>query len=197
MTGFAETRHTYPGETVGDMFEMGFGWMNNFGRRFGMAPERLFGRGDIKYLLLDLLRERPKHGYEMIKELETRFSGFYAPSPGSVYPTLQMLEDRGYVRSVTDDGKRVYSLTDEGRAYLAERGDMRHGHGRKWSHHEFGTSPEVRAFGKEVFEFGRAVVQAARSSSNDPRKLTRLRGVVDSARREIYAILAEPPTTEL
>jgi DNA-binding PadR family transcriptional regulator len=152
----------------------------------------------MKFLLLELLQERPKHGYEMIKELEGRFSGFYTPSPGSVYPTLQMLEDRGYVRSVADDGKRIYSLTDEGLAYIASHAESRHG--RRWSHHEFGASPEVRAFGREVLEFGRAVVQAARSSSNDPQKMARLRAVIDSARREIYAVLAEPttpPTTQV
>jgi len=172
--------------------------MNGFGRRFnmgmGMAPERLFGRGDIKYLLLDLLKERPKHGYEMIKEIENRFSGFYSPSPGSVYPTLQMLEDRGYVRSITEDGKRVYSITDEGRAFLDSRARERHGH--HWGPPEFGTSPEVRAFGREVFEFGRAVVQAARSSSGDPARLAKLRDVIDHARREIYGILAESPTPQ-
>ena len=140
----------------------GHGWMNNFGRRFNMRPERLFGRGDIKFLLLDLLTERPKHGYEMIKEIESRFSGFYSPSPGSVYPTLQMLEDRGYVRSITEDGKRVYSLTDEGRTYLDDH--TRERHGRHWGPPEFGPSPDVRAFGKDVFEFGRAVIQAARAS---------------------------------
>lgn len=176
----------------------GYIWMNGFGRKFGMAPERLFGRGDIKFLLLDLLKERPKHGYEMIKELETRFSGFYSPSPGSVYPTLQMLEDRGYVHSVTEDGKRVYSLTEEGRAYLES--NTREHHTRHWGPPEFGTSPEVRAFGREVFEFGRAVVQAARTASGDPERLARLRDVIDRARREIYGILAEPnppPTTDL
>ncbi len=168
----------------------GCGGMNGFGRRFGMAPERIFGRGDMKYILLELLQERPKHGYEMIKELESRYSGFYSPSPGSVYPTLQMLEDRGYVRSTTEDGKRVYALTEEGRAYLAARGEGRHG--RHWNQPDFIPSPEVRAFGREVLEFGRAVVQAARSSSNDPARLARLRSVIDHARREIYSILAEP-----
>src|SRR5690242_1995163 len=81
--------------------------MGGFGRRFAMGPDRIFGRGDMKFLLLELLVERPKHGYEMIKELENRYSGFYTPSPGTVYPTLQMLEDRGHVRSVSEDGKRV------------------------------------------------------------------------------------------
>ncbi|HEY8286625.1 MAG TPA: PadR family transcriptional regulator [Chloroflexota bacterium] len=169
--------------------------MGGFGRRFGMAPERVFGRGDMKYLLLELLMERPKHGYEMIKELESRFSGFYSPSPGTVYPTLQMLEDRGYVRSNSEDGKRVYSITDDGRAYLASHREEKHS--RHWSHENFIPSSEMRSFGKDVLDFGRAVVQAARSSNNDPQRLARLRAVVDSARREIYSILAEPPTTEL
>lgn len=170
----------------------GLGPVYGFGRRFGLGPERIFGRGDMKFLLLELLLERPKHGYEMIKELEARFAGFYAPSPGSVYPTLQMLEDRGYVRSTVDEGKRVYAITDEGRSYLQTQpgfgtGQRRHGR-------EFGASPEMRAFAREVFDFGRAVVQAARSANNDPDRLSRLRGVIDRARRDIYAILAEPPT---
>ena len=166
--------------------------MNRFGRRFGMGPERLFGRGDIKFLLLELLIERPKHGYEMIKELEGRSAGFYAPSPGSVYPTLQMLEDRGYVRSTTENGKRTYAITDEGRVYLHEHGASGADHRR--SAREFGTSPEIRAFAREVFDFGRAVVQATRSAGTDPARLERLRSVIDKARREIYTILAEPPT---
>lgn len=165
--------------------------MYRFGRRFGMGPERLFGRGDIKFLLLELLLERPKYGYEMIKELEGRFAGFYAPSPGSVYPTLQMLEDRGYVRSTTENDKRVYAITDEGRAYLREHGA---GGAYRRSGREFGATPEVRAFAREVFDFGRAVVTAARSAGTDPVRLERLRTVIDDARRQIYIILAEPPT---
>lgn len=172
--------------------------MQGFGKRFGMGPDRLFGRGDMKFVLLELLTERPKHGYEMIKELEARFAGFYAPSPGSVYPTLQMLEDRGYVRSTVEAGKRIYAITDDGRTFLHEQPEAG-AHTRRRSR-DFGASPEVRAFAREVFDFGRAVVQAARSANNDPERLGRLRGVIDRARRDIYAILAEspvPPTTEV
>jgi len=176
----------------GSMPGRGFGAMHGFGRRFGMGPERFFGRGDMKFLLLELLTERPKHGYEMIKELETRFSGFYSPSPGTVYPTLQMLEDRGYVSSTTVEGKRVYAITEEGRTFLKSQPEQRSGKGEQ--HREFGASPEIRAFGREVFEFGRAVVQAARSSSHDQERLARLRGVIDRAKREIYTILGEPNT---
>src|SRR3989475_8067816 len=83
--------------------------------------QRFFGRGDIKFVLLELLQERPMHGYEMMKALEEKTGGFYKPSPGSVYPTLQMLEDGGMVTSAEVEGKRVYSITDAGRASLAER----------------------------------------------------------------------------
>jgi DNA-binding PadR family transcriptional regulator len=83
----------------------------------------MFGRGDLKYALLDLLQERPKHGYEMIKELENRAGGFYTPSAGAVYPTLQLLEDRGWVTAETTEGKKVYAITDAGRQALKERRD--------------------------------------------------------------------------
>ncbi len=84
------------------------------GRGFGGFRERFFDRGDLKYVILELLRERPRHGYDIIRALEDRFHGAYRPSPGSVYPTLQMLEDGGYVTSEQVDGKRVYTITDAG-----------------------------------------------------------------------------------
>ena len=82
---------------------------------------RLFEQGDLKYVILRLLEEKPRHGYEIIKELESRFGGSYAPSPGTVYPTLTMLEDLGFARVVPEEGgKKIYEITDEGRKHLAE-----------------------------------------------------------------------------
>jgi DNA-binding PadR family transcriptional regulator len=82
---------------------------------------RMFEQGDLRYVVLRLLEEKPRHGYEIIKALEERFGGSYAPSPGVVYPTLQLLEDLGYARIVPGpEGKKTYEITDEGRAYLAE-----------------------------------------------------------------------------
>src|SRR4051812_3933227 len=82
---------------------------------------RFFEQGDLKYVILRLLEEKPRHGYEIIKELESRFGGSYAPSPGTVYPTLTMLEDLGYARVVPEEGgKKIYEITDEGRKHLAE-----------------------------------------------------------------------------
>ncbi|MBF6592677.1 MAG: PadR family transcriptional regulator, partial [Ktedonobacterales bacterium] len=92
-----------------------------FGPRGPRGPQ-MFGRGDLKYVLLDLIKEQPKHGYEMIKDLEQRAGGFYTPSAGAVYPTLQLLEDRGWVTSQVVEGKKVYAITDDGRKALQERG---------------------------------------------------------------------------
>src|ERR1700737_1040750 len=81
--------------------------------RFDQFRRQMFERGDLKY--------KPAHGYELIKALAARFGGFYAPSPGAVYPTLQMLEDMGYVSSVSQDGRKVYTITDGGRTFMTER----------------------------------------------------------------------------
>jgi DNA-binding PadR family transcriptional regulator len=85
---------------------------------------RMFEQGDLRYVVLRLLEEKPRHGYEIIKALEERFHGAYAPSPGVVYPTLQLLEDLGYARVMPGpEGKKVYEITDAGRAHLAENRD--------------------------------------------------------------------------
>jgi DNA-binding PadR family transcriptional regulator len=89
--------------------------------RGGGRGGRIFDQGDLKYVILQLLDEKPRHGYEIIKAIEERFGGAYSPSPGTVYPTLTMLEDMGYARVMPEEGgKKVYEITDEGRAYLAE-----------------------------------------------------------------------------
>src|SRR5579884_3857877 len=118
-----------------------------FGRRwrgFGRGGERLFGRGDLKYIILELLRDQPRHGYDIIRALEDRFRGFYRPSPGSIYPTLQMLEDLGYVHSTQEDGKKIYAITDEGRRYLeAEQSTIDDIRSRIMSGWEAASRPEV------------------------------------------------------
>ncbi len=77
-------------------------------------------RGDVRVAVLALLNERPMHGYEMMQELADRTEGIWRPSPGSLYPALQLLEDQGFVRSQSVDGRRVFTLTDEGRGELGE-----------------------------------------------------------------------------
>ncbi len=81
---------------------------------------RPFQRGDFKYILLQQLKDKPSYGYEIIRALEERFHGFYVPSPGSVYPTLQMLEEMGYVTSGEQEGKKAYTITGEGLKFLED-----------------------------------------------------------------------------
>ena len=95
------------------------------GLRHGKRWRRgqVFESGEMKYVILRLLREKPRHGYEIIKALEERFGGWYSPSPGTVYPTLQLLEDQGYVRVVETEGRKTYHITAEGEAFLDEHRD--------------------------------------------------------------------------
>ncbi len=96
-----------------------WGWTR--GPRRGRRGRRVwFGSGDMKFVILKLLREKPMHGYEVMKALEEQTRGCYKPSPGTVYPTLQLLEDEGLVRVKEDNGKKVYEITDEGIAFLDE-----------------------------------------------------------------------------
>jgi len=85
---------------------------------------KVFDRGDLKYMILRLLSKKPMHGYEVMRALEEESCGCYTASAGSVYPTLQMLEDQGYVVCEEKEGKKVYSITDEGREFLDENGDL-------------------------------------------------------------------------
>ncbi len=102
--------------------DFGFGdWAKQGGRRFKW---RIFERGDLKFVILRLISDKAMHGYEVMQALEEEACGVYKPSPGSVYPTLQMLEDEGLVRSREEGGKKVYEITDEGREYLDQNGDL-------------------------------------------------------------------------
>lgn len=84
----------------------------------GRGRRQFFGAGEMKYVILRLLRDKPRHGYEVIKALEEKTGGCYTPSAGTVYPTLQLLEDQGYVRIVETEGKKVYHITPEGEQFL-------------------------------------------------------------------------------
>jgi DNA-binding PadR family transcriptional regulator len=85
-----------------------------------MRAGRMLAQGDLRMLALALIAEQPRHGYEIIKVLEEKTEGWYAPSPGIVYPTLTYLEEAGYVTAQADGAKKLYTITAEGRAHLAE-----------------------------------------------------------------------------
>lgn len=97
-----------------------WGWAGRGRRR---RRGKWFEAGELKYVILRLLKDKPKHGYEIMKDLEDRCQGLYQPSPGAVYPTLQWLEDEGLVRSSDIDGKKVYQITAEGERFLEEHKD--------------------------------------------------------------------------
>jgi len=162
-----------------------------FGRRgfkfgpMGCGPEfrerfMRMRRGDIKYHLLEILKEGPRHGYEIISELETRTGG-YRPSPGSVYPTLQMLEEGGYLTGEQVEGKKVYTITAEGIKLLEERGAP-----------SFEAHPKMaRAFEmrKSLMKLGSAAMDGVRDADDETVK--KISEVINKARKDVYAILAE------
>jgi DNA-binding PadR family transcriptional regulator len=166
------------------------------GHGFDPRRGRVFGKGDLKYVILDLLEDRPAHGYELIRALEERFRGFYSPSPGSVYPTLQLLEDLGYVRSARQDGKKVYSITDEGRKFLEENKqsveDIWGRAGKGWDPE---LAVEMREMWREVGDLGRMFGGEMRAGRVDREKLRRVREVISRAARDIEDILDERGTT--
>jgi DNA-binding PadR family transcriptional regulator len=160
-----------------------------FGRRYFEREHhsRFFEKGDLKYVILDLLKDKPSHGYEIIRALEDRFHGFYSPSAGSVYPTLQLLEDMGYVTPSEQDGKKVYTVTGAGKAFLKERGetmDKIKDHMRDWSHG--GSHEEIHEIMHEMGHFARSVARKVRKM--DPEKMSRIREIISRAEKEIEAL---------
>ena len=105
-------------------FPFGGRHWGDWGPKRGRGRRQMFEAGEIKFVILRLLKEKPRHGYEIIKALEEKMAGCYTPSAGTVYPTLQLLEDEGYVRAVDTDGKKVYHVTAEGERYLEEHRDL-------------------------------------------------------------------------
>lgn len=129
MFGFHRGEHPrfsrhHCGPQHGDGWGRGPGPRGMFGRGGpGRGPgrgRRMFGPGDLRLVLLALIEGQPRHGYDLIKAIETAFGGAYAPSPGVVYPNLSMLSDEGLISGVEYGGKQVFSLTDAGKAWIEE-----------------------------------------------------------------------------
>jgi DNA-binding PadR family transcriptional regulator len=162
------------------MFHRGFfQWERKF---------RLFEKGDLKYVILDLLKDKPSHGYEIIRALEERFHGFYSPSAGSIYPTLQLLEDMGHVKSSEADGKKVYTITDEGRKFLTDRVDTMDKiklHMRAfWNG---GNREEFRDAMREVQ--GMVHLMTKNFNRMDPDKLAKIKEIIKKASGEIEKVV--------
>jgi DNA-binding PadR family transcriptional regulator len=143
-------------------------------------------RGDIRTAALLLLAEEPRNGYQIMQEVEERSEGVWRPSPGSVYPALQQLEDEGLIRSEEIDGHKLLKLTDAGRELLKERGEDKQA---PWEQMSGDVSDQTIQLGKLMREVGFAFVQVMRTGSDG--QIAQAREVLASSRRDLYRILAD------
>ena len=167
------------GPPGGGLFQ-GFPWGFNSGR------QRFFETGEVRLAILSLLAEGPKHGYQLMKEMQDRSGGFYRASAGSIYPTLQQLEDEGLVRAETVNGRRVYQLTDEGRAELAADPEaVRSIWDRAEQYEDWGKfmRPDTIAILPWVSALVKAAMRAA--TRTDPE---RVRKILDRAKDELEGL---------
>lgn len=177
-------------------------WLQDLVRNFG-GPEfaRGFGgpgrgrgpkarRGDVRGAILDVLADEPLNGYQLIQAISERTDGVWKPSPGSVYPTVQQLEDEGLIEGVEVDGRRLLRLTDEGRSWREEHPDEI---ARTWSSFEETSTPPAAAGGADLMpEVGQvmsAVWQIAWSGTQQQR--AEAAEVLGETRRRLYGLLAD------
>ncbi|MEU6526342.1 PadR family transcriptional regulator [Streptomyces sp. NPDC046924] len=173
-----------PGGRGGPGFGPGFGhgpWSGGRGRG---GPRGRARRGDVRASILALLKDRPMHGYEMIQEIAERSGGAWKPSPGSVYPNLQLLEDEGLITSESEGGKKLFALTDTGRT-AAEEGPE-----APWEEASRGVDwealGEIRQAGFGLME---AFGQVWKTGSKEQRE--KALTVINEARKKLYLILAD------
>jgi DNA-binding PadR family transcriptional regulator len=152
----------------------------------GFGPFGRAKRGNVRAAVLTLLAEEPMHGYQIMQQLEERSGGFWRPSPGSVYPTLQLLEDQGLLKGEEVEGKRVFSLTDAGRAEAATIKEQRPG-GAPWETGASGDDPRFK-LRRAVFQLGAAVKQVG--TGGTPAQVDEALQILAEARKRIYALLA-------
>src|SRR5918994_1048936 len=188
---------------------LGWLWMSRGGQR-GHRPRRgrhggpQFGfpgfgpprgprarRGDVRAALLVLLDEQPRNGYQLMQEIEQRSDGVWRPSPGSVYPALQLLEDEGLVRVEPGDGRKAYGLTDEGRAHVEARRDEL---GSPWDAVKGDMGEGAWELMGAMRQIGMALFQLTHSGSEAQQ--AEARKVLVETRRALYRILAEDAPEE-
>lgn len=184
-----------PGWNWGDFFNEGRGgsWGGPWGR------ERM-ERGMLRHVILSVLRDGPRHGYEIIKHIEERTHGLHSPSPGALYPTLQYLEDLGLVRSEQQGDKRVYHLTDSGRAELDKQHSTVDGF---WSRFEHDMPPEASMyemkFARDAFiDLLRTLGDGLRAGAitRDTDTVRRIREALERCQNEVREIMSESPASE-
>jgi DNA-binding PadR family transcriptional regulator len=159
------------------------GWGPGFpGGGSGRGPRAR--RGDVRAAILALLAEEPRNGYQIMQELSERSGGAWRPSPGSIYPALQQLEDEGLVKVEEADGRKAYSLTDAGREEVAARS----GEQAPWDAVSASAGDDVNELRELVWQLGAAVMQVA--EAGDKAQLEAAKKVIGAARKAVYKILA-------
>jgi DNA-binding PadR family transcriptional regulator len=159
--------------------EPGFG-----GPGFGHRRRRM-RRGDVRAAILLLLEEEPRNGYQVMQELEQRSEGAWRPSPGSVYPALQLLADEGLIRGETHEGGTVYELTGAGRTHLDEH---RERFGTPWQQAGEGVPDDVRELMHLAMQVGIATKQVVHAGGEEQRRAAA--DLLAETRRKLYGILA-------
>jgi len=189
-------REMHEGMHEGRMRGFGFGWRGPFpgppghgqsgphGRGRSRGRERGGRRGNVRAAILALLTERPMHGYEMIKEIDGRTGGVWSPSPGSVYPTLQLLEDEGLITSEESGGRKRFTLTEAGQPEATEAAAN-----APWN--EF--SEETVSSGQDTKDAIFGIMNALRQIGFEgtTEQWQRAVGVLNETKRKLYAILAD------
>lgn len=160
----------------------------------GEPPPRA-ERGGVRYLVLEAIAEQPRHGYEIIQHIEQRANGSYRPSPGVIYPTLQMLEELQHARVVEQDGKKVYGITDTGKADLeTNRGSVDEFYARftedqPWESYAEDFAELMKGVGRLMQTFRKGAHRGRMS----PSAMRAIRLALDEALRKIEDVLNAPP----
>ena len=167
-------------------------------RRHGLGPwaarGRFFGPGEVRLALLSLLAARPQHGYELMRSLEERSGGTYRASAGTIYPTLQQLEDEGLVRSESIEGKRVYRVTDAGRAEVEREAEAVAEIWRRaddWGDWSDLFDPGATELVRPAMELFKAALRSL-ARSDDPARIDAIRSILREARQRIRSLDDQP-----
>jgi DNA-binding PadR family transcriptional regulator len=165
----------------------GGGMGGPFGRHrggpFGGRGPRMFDPGALRLVVLGLIAEEPRHGYDIIKALEAKFQGAYSPSPGAIYPMLQMLEEADLVVSAANGNKRLYSITEQGKAYLEENAEELARINAQID--EVSADRGEISLGDEVRGVAKAVFVRMRRGEFSPEQARKARDILKKARRDI------------
>jgi DNA-binding PadR family transcriptional regulator len=149
---------------------------------------RFFEAGEVRLALLSLLEEGPKHGYQLMKELEERSGGLYHASAGAIYPTLQQLEDEGALTSNQAEGKKVYQLTEIGKKELAENAEAVKRiwqRAKGWGDWAPWMGPEAMAVFKPAAQVMKAAMRAATHGGGEPDRISRIQQILQAARQQL------------